>query len=113
MHKYALAFEPIVSVIFLVMDIILWIVFAWVILSWVLFFLSQTSFRWRNRGVYGVLMQVNDIFSRMTLPVLRPFRRLTRRWDTAGIDWSPILLLIAIYLIKAIITTLFNLILLQ
>ncbi len=111
MRKYALAFAPIISVIFVILDIILWIVFAWVILSWVLFFLSQTSFRWRNRGVYGVLMQVNDIFSRMTLPVLRPFRRITRRWDTAGIDWSPILLLIAVYLIKAIIQTIFNLIL--
>jgi uncharacterized protein YggT (Ycf19 family) len=113
MQKVALAFQPIVGVIFIVFDIIIWIVFAWVILSWVLFFLSQTSFRWRNRGLYGVLMQVNDIFTRMTLPILRPFRRLTRRWDTAGIDWSPILLLIAIYLLRAVIQTLFNLILLQ
>lgn len=113
MRNVALAFAPILNVIFIIFDIILWIVFAWVILSWVLFFLSQTSFRWRNRGLYGVLMQVNDIFARMTHPILRPFRRLTRRWDTAGIDWSPILLLIAIYLLRAIIQTVFNLILLQ
>ena len=111
MQRTALAFVPIVNVIFIVFDIILWIVFAWVILSWVLFFLSQTSFRWRNRGLYGVLMQLNDIFTRFTYPILRPFRRLTRRWDTAGIDWSPILLLIAIYLLRAIIQTLLNLIL--
>jgi len=49
----------------------------------------------------------------MTYPLLRPFRRMTRRWDTAGIDWSPLLLLIAIYLIRAVIEGIWGLILLQ
>ena len=83
------------------------------ILSWILFFASQTSFRWRNRGAYHLLEQLNDIFSRMTWPFLRPIRRFLRRFDTAGIDWSPLLLLIAIYLIRALMEGLLRLILLK
>jgi uncharacterized protein YggT (Ycf19 family) len=30
----------------------------------------------------------------MTRPFLRPFRRWLRRFDTGGIDWSPMLLLL-------------------
>src|SRR6185369_15874243 len=103
---------PILRVVDWVLQFIIWTVFAWVILSWVLFFASQTSFRWRYRGVFNVLVQLNDIFTRMTHPLLRPFRRFLRRWDTAGIDWSPLLLLIFIYLLRAIIETIWRLILL-
>jgi len=94
---------PFIEVIFMALSIIQWIVFGWVILSWLLFFASQTSFRWRYRGAYQLLEQLNDIFTRMTWPFLRPFRRLMRRVDTAGIDWSPILLLLAIYLIRRLL----------
>jgi uncharacterized protein YggT (Ycf19 family) len=87
----------------LILSIIRWIVLVWVILSWILFFASQTSFRWRNRGAYHVLEQLNDIFSRMTWPFLRPIRRVLRRFDTAGIDWSPLVLLLIILLIEWII----------
>jgi len=92
-----------VGVISLVLEIIQWTVFVWVILSWILFFASQTSFRWRNRGAYHLLEQINDIFTRMTYPFLRPFRRLLRRVDTAGIDWSPMLLLLFIFLIRGLL----------
>lgn len=102
---------PILRVVDWVLQFIIWTVFAWVILSWILFFASQTSFRWRYRGVFNVLVQLNDIFTRMTYPLLRPFRRMTRRWDTAGIDWSPLLLLIAIYLFRALMEGLLQLIL--
>jgi len=113
MHGTAVVLAPIINVVFMIFNIIIWTVFAWVILSWILFFASQTSFRWRYRGFFHVLTQLNDIFTRMTYPLLRPFRRLLRRWDTAGIDWSPLLLLIAIYLIRAIIEGIWGLILLQ
>src|SRR2546430_7187016 len=92
-----------IEVIFIALEIIQWTVFVWVILSWILFFASQTSFRWRNRGAYRVLEQLNEIFTRMTWPFLRPFRRLLRRVDTAGIDWSPLLLLLAIFLIRRLL----------
>jgi len=92
-----------IDVLLVALHIIEWVVFVWVILSWILFFASQTSFRWRYRAAYHLLEQLNDIFTRMTWPFLRPFRRLLRRVDTAGIDWSPILLLLVIYLIRRLL----------
>ena len=94
---------PFVEVILLVLALLQWTIFVWVILSWILFFASQSSMRWRYRGFYNVLNQLNDIFSRMTHPFLRPFRRFLRRFDTAGIDWSPLLLLLVIYLIRRLL----------
>lgn len=94
---------PFVEVILLVLELLQWTIFVWVILSWILFFASQSSIRWRYRGFFTVLNQLNDIFSRMTHPFLRPFRRFLRRFDTAGIDWSPLLLLLVIYLIRRLL----------
>lgn len=94
---------PFINVLLIVLDILQWTVFVWVIISWILFFASQSSVRWRYRGFYNVLSQLNDIFSRITYPFLRPFRRLLRRIDTAGIDWSPLLLLLVIYLIRGLL----------
>jgi len=94
---------PFVDVLLIILDLLQWTVFVWVIISWILFFASQSSVRWRYRGFYNVLNQLNDIFSRMTHPFLRPFRRLLRRVDTAGIDWSPLLLLLVIYLIRRLL----------
>jgi uncharacterized protein YggT (Ycf19 family) len=94
---------PFVEVILLVLELLQWTIFVWVILSWILFFASQSSVRWRYRGFFNVLNQLNDIFSRMTHPFLRPFRRFLRRFDTAGIDWSPLLLLLVIYLVRRLL----------
>lgn len=97
---------PFIEVLFLIFNILEWTIFIWVILSWLLFFASQSSFRWRNRGAYHLLEQLNDIFTRMTYPFLRPIRRLLRRFDTAGIDWSPLVLLLFIFLIKRLLVIL-------
>jgi uncharacterized protein YggT (Ycf19 family) len=94
---------PFVEVIDIVLRLIEWTVFVWVIVSWILFFASQTSFRWRNRGIYNFLVQLNELFTRMTAPFLRPIRRLLRRFDTAGIDWSPLVLLLIIYLLRRLL----------
>jgi uncharacterized protein YggT (Ycf19 family) len=112
MSKTAVLLAPIVQVVLIVLDVIQWTVFAWVILSWLLFFASQSSFRWRNRSAYNILVQLNDIFSRLAYPFLKPFRRLARRWDTAGIDWSPLMLWLAILLLRAIIQGVYSFILL-
>lgn len=91
------------DVVLIVLQLLEYVIFAWVILSWILFFARQSKFRWRNPRFYHVLEQLDDIFSRMTYPFLRPFRRMLRRFDTAGIDWSPLLLLLAIYILIRVI----------
>ena len=97
----------------IVLQVIQWIVLVWVILSWVLFFASQTSFRWRYKGAYSILNQLNDIFTRMTSPFLRPFRRLVPPHKMGGIDWSPLLLLLAIYILRGVLSYLFTAMIVQ
>ena len=94
---------PFLNAFLIVLQVIQWIVFVWVILSWILFFASQTSFRWRYKSAYVILNQLNDIFTRMTGPFLRPFRRLLPAHKMGGIDWSPLLLLLAIYILRGLV----------
>jgi YggT family protein len=94
-----------VSILLLILSIIKWVVIVWVIISWLVFFASMTSFRRKNPGGYNILVQLNDICSRMAFPFIRPIRRVLRRWDshTAGIDWSPMVLLLLIYILELLI----------
>jgi uncharacterized protein YggT (Ycf19 family) len=94
---------PFLNVLLIVLDVLEYLILAWVILSWILFFLRQSKFRWRNPRAYSILEQLDDIFSRMTYPFLRPFRRLLRRVDTRGIDWSPLLLLLTIFILRGVV----------
>jgi uncharacterized protein YggT (Ycf19 family) len=103
--------RPFVQAFLILLDVIQWLVIVWVIISWILFFASQTSFRWRYRTGFNLLMQLNDIFSRMTYPFLRPFRRILPPYKTGGIDWSPLLLLLAIFIIRGVVAYLYGLIL--
>ena len=99
---------PFYNAFMIILEVIQWIVLVWVIISWILFFASQTSFRWRYKAAYVILNQLNDIFTRMTNPFLRPFRRMLPPWKTGGIDWSPLLLLLAIYIIRGVADYLFR-----
>lgn len=94
---------PFLNVLYIALDIVRWIVIVWVILSWILFFVERSSVKWRYRRFYLLLEQINDLFTRMTYPFLKPFRRWLRRFDTAGIDWSPLLLLLFIILLQSLI----------
>ncbi|HEY6138126.1 MAG TPA: YggT family protein [Thermoanaerobaculia bacterium] len=94
---------PFVEVVLYILYFIEWLVIIWVIVSWIVFFASQSSFRWRNRGLYNVLSQINDLLSRMAYPFIRPFRRILPPHKMGGIDWSPLLLLLAIFLIRRLI----------
>jgi uncharacterized protein YggT (Ycf19 family) len=87
----------------IVFEIIQWTILIWVVLSWFLFFAGQSSFRWRYKQAFGILNQLNELFTRMTYPILKPFRRLLPAYKTAGIDWSPMLLLLAIWIVRTFI----------
>jgi len=101
MQRIGFAFgNSLLAVIVIVLDVISSIVFIWVILSWVMLFLSQGSFQWRYRNLFSVLNLINDFLARATHPVLKPFRRILPPHKTAGIDWSPMLLLLAIFFIR-------------
>ena len=104
--------DPFFRVILIILDLLQWLVIIWVILSWILFFARQSSLRWRHRGLFHVLEQLDDIFSRMVHPFLRPFRRMLRNVNTAGIDWSPLLLILAIVLVRGLLAALYRSILL-
>lgn len=93
-----------INTIDLILSILQWTIFIWVILSWVLFFMRESKFRWRHRRFHGALEQLNDIFERMTRPFLRPIRRWLRRFDTAGIDWSPMVFVILIWILRQILS---------
>ena len=105
--------KPFLDALLIALEVLEWLILVWVILSWVLFFLRNSKFRWRNPQFFHVLEQLDDIFSRMTRPFLRPFRRLLRRFDTAGIDWSPLLLLLAIFILRGLISALYGAILIR
>ena len=87
----------------IILNVLEWVVIVWVILSWILFFTRQSKFRWRYRGFYSMLEQLDDLFERMSRPFLKPYRRLMRRFDTAGIDWSPLLLLLTIWILRQLL----------
>ncbi len=96
---------PFVNAIIWILEFVKWLVIIWVVISWIMFFAGQTSFRWRNRGAYNILNQLNDLFTRMTHPFLKPFRRLLPPYKTAGIDWSPMLLWLAVWILSEIVMT--------
>lgn len=93
----------IINTLDLILDILQWVILLWVILSWILFFMRESKFRWRHRRFYGTLELLNDLFERMTRPFLRPIRRFLRRFDTAGIDWSPMVLVLIIFVLRQVL----------
>jgi YggT family protein len=82
---------PILEVIDLLLRIYMWIVIASAIMSWLI------AFRVINTYSRPVSM-IADFLYRATEPVLRPIRRILP--NLGGIDVSPIVLLIVIWLIR-------------
>ncbi len=82
-------------------------VVAWVILSWIGFFMQRSQFRWKHRRVYETIVTLNAFFEAATRPILRPFRRVLPPWKTGGVDFSPLLLLFVIYLLKTFLSLAF------
>ncbi|WP_406855304.1 MULTISPECIES: YggT family protein [unclassified Alsobacter] len=86
--------RAILDVILLALDLYTWIIIASAILSWLV------AFNVINVRNDAVRMIFNGVYQ-LTEPVLAPIRR--RLPDLGGIDISPIVLLLLIFLIQRVI----------
>ena len=85
----------IANVIYVILNLIVFLVIAQVIASWLVAF---GVINMRNRFVYTVV----DILNRTTDPVLRPIRRLIPSFG--GLDISPLIVILVIeYLIQPLL----------
>ena len=83
--------RPVIELVVYVIDLYKWIVIVQVIMSWLVSFGVINTY---NR----VVAQVGEVLYRLTEPALRPIRRLLP--DFGGIDISPIVLLLLLWLIQ-------------
>src|SRR5262245_36989377 len=89
-----LTMRPFLEVILFLLNFYMWIVIAAVILSWLIAFNVINT---RNQFV----AMVADVLYRLTEPVFRPIRQLMP--NLGGIDFSPLIVLLIIYIIQRII----------
>ena len=82
------------EIILMVLDIYWWIVLATIVLSWLIAFNIINT---RNQ----IVATVSRILGQVTEPVLRPIRRYMPK--ISGLDLSPIILFIIIYVIQRVI----------
>lgn len=84
----------IVDIIDFLLTIVTWIIIGQVILSWLF------AFNILNTGSHGV-RTVAVAIDRITAPLYRPIRRILP--DFGGIDFSPLVILILIQVIKKLL----------
>ena len=84
-------FYALFGIIDMILQVLGWIIIAQIILSWLVAFkVIDTS----SNFVRTVL----DVLDRLTAPIYRPIRKIMP--DFGGIDFSPVVLLLAIQLIR-------------
>ena len=71
-----------------------WVIIIQAILSWLIVFNVINTY---NSGVRGFLLALD----RMTEPLYRPFRKILP--DFGGLDFSPMVVLLIIYILKNIL----------
>ena len=84
----------IAQILDLLLDVYLWIIIAYVIVSWLIAF---GVFDARNPRA----QQITEVLERLTAPVLKPVQKAVP--PIAGIDLSPIIVIIGIQILKRII----------
>ena len=79
------------GIIDMILQILVWVIIAQVIISWLVAFnvINTTS---------NFVRTVLDVLDRLTAPLYRPIRRLMP--DFGGIDFSPIVLILAIQILR-------------
>ncbi|HUI94827.1 MAG TPA: YggT family protein [Xanthobacteraceae bacterium] len=87
--------RPLLEVIIILLNIYWWIVIIAVIMSWLIAFNVVNT---RNQ----IVGMIADFMYRVTEPVFRPIRNFLPQ--LGGIDFSPLIVLLLIYLIERYIT---------
>jgi YggT family protein len=82
---------PFIEVVLILLNLVWWLVIISVVVSWLVAFGVINT---RNMTVYRILEMLN----RVTEPVFRPIRRLIP--PMGGLDLSPMVVLLIIYLIQ-------------
>ena len=82
---------PIIDVVIVLLNLYWWVIIIAAVVSWLIAFGVINTY---NRTVARIL----DILYRLTEPALRPIRQLLPNFG--GVDISPIILLLAIWLIE-------------
>lgn len=79
------------GIIDMVLQILVWVIIAQVIISWLVAFnvINTTS---------NFVRTVLDVLDRLTAPLYRPIRKILP--DFGGIDFSPIVLILAIQILR-------------
>ena len=81
------------SIVDMILQILVWVIIAQVILSWLVAFnVVNTSSNFVRTMLEGL--------DRLTAPMYRPIRRIMP--DFGGIDFSPIMLILAIQILRKI-----------
>jgi YggT family protein len=83
--------KPVLEVIVILLDLYMYVIIAAVILSWLIAFNVVNT---RNQ----IVAMIADYLYRITEPVFRPIRNLLP--NLGGIDFSPLIVLLIIYLLK-------------
>jgi YggT family protein len=87
--------DPLITVLLYALELYKYVVFAAAILSWLVAFNVINA---RNQVVY----QIANALYQLTEPALRPIRRFLP--NLGGIDISPVVLLLGIWLAQLILT---------
>jgi hypothetical protein len=107
---------PVLATIFNILLGLLWFIqvalIVWVVLSWILLLSQRSKARWRYRGLFGFLEQLDSVLRIILGPFLRlarkilPQRRMPREWQM--IDLSPLVVILMIVILRAILIWAFS-----
>ena len=86
--------RAILDVVLLVLDLYTWVVIAAAVFSWLYAFNVVNP---RNQ----IVAMIGDVLYKLTEPVIRPIRKVMP--NLGGIDLSPVVLLLLIFLIQNVI----------
>jgi YggT family protein len=82
---------PIIEVVIVLLDLYWWVIIIGAVASWLIAFGVINTY---NRTVHRII----DVLYRLTEPALRPIRQFLPNFG--GLDISPVILLLAIWLIE-------------